>query len=72
MVFRSLGLIVAGLVALFIGISRYGEPALPAERGGWLYERFGAQGIVYGEIALGVALLAIGVFLAYRLYRNWR
>lgn len=41
-------------------------------RGGWLYQHFGALGVATGLLGLGLAMLVGGFLWTRRLWRRWR
>ncbi|WP_133491818.1 hypothetical protein [Alcanivorax sp. 24] len=58
---RSLILSVFGVVCMAFALAHWGEPATAEERTGWLYQRFGDQGVVYGMLAMGGLMLLSGI-----------
>ncbi|ANM04633.1 hypothetical protein AMC78_CH02546 [Rhizobium phaseoli] len=55
--------LIIGVGALLNGWYRLGTPATDAEQTGWLYTRFGPNGIGWGMIVLGAAMLVIGALM---------
>ncbi|TBY44532.1 hypothetical protein E0H54_25500 [Rhizobium leguminosarum bv. viciae] len=64
---RFLFALIIGVGALLNGWYRLGTPATDAEQAGWLYTRFGPNGIGWGMIMLGAVVLVIGVLML----RTW-
>ena len=62
---RWLGLLVVGLVGLVFSFRRLGQPAQAAEQAGWLYQRFGSDGVAYGMIALTACVAVSGALRAW-------
>lgn len=58
---RSLILSVFGVVCMAFALMHWGEPATAEERTGWLYQRFGDQGVVLGMLTMGALMLLSGV-----------
>ncbi len=58
---RSLILSVFGIAFMVFALVHWGEPATAEERTGWLYQRFGDQGVVLGMLAMGGLMLLSGI-----------
>lgn len=58
---RSLILSVFGVVCMAFALAHWGEPATAEERTGWLYQRFGDQGVVLGMLTMGALMLLSGI-----------
>ena len=69
---RWAGVLVVGLVGLVFSIRRLGLPAQAAEQTGWLYQRFGSDGVAYGMIALTASLTVLGAVLFWRAWQSLR
>ncbi|GGJ82657.1 hypothetical protein GCM10007426_09630 [Alloalcanivorax dieselolei] len=46
---------------MVFALVHWGEPATAEERTGWLYQRFGDQGVVLGMLAMGGLMLLSGI-----------
>jgi len=66
------GLFIAGLFCLYsayrLTVVRLAPDA--PEMKGWLFRQLGQQGVAAGTAALGVLMLAVGVFLMMRTIRR--
>lgn len=60
---RFLFALIVGAGALLNGWYRLGTRASDAEQTGWLYQRFGPNGIGWGMIVLGAVLLVAGALM---------
>ena len=69
---RWVGLLVVGLVGLVFSVRRLGQPAEAVEQTGWLFQRFGSDGVAYGMIALTACLTVVGAVLAWRTWQFLR
>lgn len=58
---RSIGMVIVGIGMLFYGWGFYSKP-LPStapERGGWLYQTFGQEGLAFGSSGMGLHWLVM-------------
>jgi len=69
---RWLGVLVVGLVGLVFSVRRLGQPAQAVEQTGWLFQRFGSDGVAYGMIALTACMTVSGAVLAWRAWQSLR
>ena len=64
---RFIALLIIGFGAFFNGFCRFGTAATSAERSGWIYQHFGANGIAIGLMLLGSVLSGFGISMG----RKW-
>lgn len=69
---RWIGVLVVGLVGLVFSVRRLGLPAQAVEQTGWLYQRFGSDGVAYGMIALTACMTLGGAVLTWRAWQSLR
>ena len=69
---RWIGFLVVGLVGLVFSVRRLGLPAQAVKQTGWLYQRFGLDGVAYGMIALMASMTLLGAVLTWRAWQSLR
>ena len=69
---RWVGLLVVGLIGLVFSVRRLGLPAQAVEQTGWLYQRFGSDGVSYGMIVLTAGMTVLGTVLTWRAWQSLR
>ena len=69
---RWIGFLVVGLVGLVFSVYRLGRPAQAVEQTGWLYQRFGSDGVAYSMIALTASMTLLGAIITWRASQSLR
>ena len=63
---------MVGLVGLVFSVRRLGLPVQAAEQTGWLYQRFGSDGVVYGMVALTASMILLEAVLTWQAWQSLR